>query len=522
MATSKPPLVLPGYVWDEQTRRYYKQSKNAAAPIPRTASPRQTSSTTRHGRVEGQGDEGVGGKRKRARVDRTDAKGKGRARDEDGSLADRLRDLYLTDWQLVGQRQRLQHDILLYSLSRLSPARTTYPDCLPMDDTILHLAFDDVDPARVRVGTSNGTIATGNLAPSADELAYFPNDEERWRTGWFLPSKITSLKSSGKWMVATCLGPPAQAVIATTQDSISLASVTLSPRKTSLWTSAISSDLVALGGDRSVLLTPLSALHSSSSTRPSSPIDTYTTGGRGGGGTVFSLDIPDQGGGMVWAGVRRGECIGFDWRSARGGGGAEAKTREQTAIKISSPVTHVKVIREQPHQLLVAGMDGFLALYDLRIVRPPTLARDRRSTVPMLHVKGHVNSFSTELGMDVWKDEVVAIAGQDSRIRLFSLRTGLALPPPPSPATSSSSSHPTISSFASSTPSLCSPFSSPPKSLAFSTLDPYRLRDERYIEFLRTATSEESRGGREGRGGRCGVPSLWVADGAGVECFAVP
>lgn len=112
-------------------------------------------------------------------------------------------------------------DILLYSLSRLSPARTTYPDCLPMDDTILHLAFDDVDPARVRVGTSNGTIAcvsslyfpsrplthalrtysTGNLAPSADELAYFPNDEERWRTGWFLPSKITSLKSSGKWMV---------------------------------------------------------------------------------------------------------------------------------------------------------------------------------------------------------------------------------------------------------------------------------------------------------------------------------
>ncbi|EGU12153.1 WD repeat-containing protein [Rhodotorula toruloides ATCC 204091] len=408
MATSRPPLVLPGYIWDEQTRRYYKQPKNAAAPIPRTASPRQTSSATRHGREAGQGDEGVGGKRKRARVDRKDQKGKGRAGDEEGSLANGLRDLYLGDWQLVGQRQRLQHDILLSSLSRLSPARTMYPDCLPMDDTILHLAFDDADPARLRVGTSNGTIATGNLAPSADELAYFPNDEERWRTGWFLPSKITSLKSSGKWMVATCLGPPAQAVIATTQDSISLASVTLSPRKTSLWTSAISSDLVALGGDRSVLLTPLSALHSSSSTRPSSPIDTYTTGGRGGGGTVFSLDVPDEGGGMVWAGVRRGECIGFDWRSARGGGG-EARTKEQTAIKISSPVTHVKVIREQPHQLLVAGMDGFLALYDLRFVRPPTLARDRRSTAPMLHMKGHVNSFSTELGMDVWKDEVVAI-----------------------------------------------------------------------------------------------------------------
>lgn len=41
-------------------------------------------------------------------MDRKDLKGKGRARDEDGSLADRLRDLYLGDWQLVGQRQRLQ------------------------------------------------------------------------------------------------------------------------------------------------------------------------------------------------------------------------------------------------------------------------------------------------------------------------------------------------------------------------------------------------------------------------------
>lgn len=50
-------------------------------------------------------------------------------------------------------------DMLLSSLSRLSSARTMYPECLPMDDTILHLAFDDADPARLRVGTSNGTIA---------------------------------------------------------------------------------------------------------------------------------------------------------------------------------------------------------------------------------------------------------------------------------------------------------------------------------------------------------------------------
>jgi hypothetical protein len=46
-------------------------------------------------------------------------------------------------------------------------------------------------------------------------------------------------------------------------------------------------------------------------------MDAYVTGGRGGGGTVFALEM-DEPGRTVWAGVRRGEVKGFDWRSRRG------------------------------------------------------------------------------------------------------------------------------------------------------------------------------------------------------------
>lgn len=48
-------------------------------------------------------------------------------------------------------------------------------------------------------------------------------------------------------------------------------------------------------------------------------MDAYVTGGRGGGGTVFALEV-DEPGRMVWAGVRRGDVKGFDWRSGRRNG----------------------------------------------------------------------------------------------------------------------------------------------------------------------------------------------------------
>ncbi|GAA5879915.1 hypothetical protein JCM3774_005677, partial [Rhodotorula dairenensis] len=432
---------------------------------------------------------------------------------------------------------------------------------------------------------------TGYLTQAPAEMDMYPNDEERWRTGWFCSSKITSLKTCRDRIVATCLGQPAQAIVGTTHDNFSLASITLSPRKTSLWTSAISRDVVALGGDRSVLLSPLASLSNRSSPgRPSNGtastaaagggMDAYVTGGRGGGGTVFALEI-DEPGRIVWAGVRKGDVIGFDWRSRRGAAGGEGdEGGSEVSIPLGTPITHLRLVPGQPHELLVAAMGGQLAIYDLRFLRPPSPSsasidssvsvpppppRKRSQPgqkyrhynptpgtaagagsqsgvhappppVPVVKMEGHVNTFSTELGLDVWKDEWVAIAGQDSRLRIFSLRTGLPLAAPPStastlspPATTSgfstlwkhnllSSSSTTTTPSADSQPSsrhpLARTFSGPIKSLAFSPLDPFRLRDKSYTTRAALESADQL-------SPRWDCPSLWLAEGAGIECFAV-
>ena len=124
--------------------------------------------------------------------------------------------------------------------------------------------------------------SSGSLSRSKQTDAYYPHDELGWRTGYYFPAEITSLATCGDRMLATCLGPPAQALFATTSESITLASVTLSPRKTSLWSSALSPAFAALGCDSKVVL-------SIDPTRRE--VDSYVTGGKSGGGAVFALDI---------------------------------------------------------------------------------------------------------------------------------------------------------------------------------------------------------------------------------------
>lgn len=128
-------------------------------------------------------------------------------------------------------------------------------------------------------------------------------------------------------------------------------------------------------------------------------------------------------------------------------------------------------------------------------------------------------------------------AGQDKRIRLWSLRTG-RLVRPSSPASPSSSSNGTFTSTslpaalaysasappATATHPLERTSPAPIHALAFSLLDPLRLREPRYASALAAGAAQrgEGVGVDEGaRRARWSVPSLWVVEGAGVECFAV-
>jgi len=109
-------------------------------------------------------------------------------------------------------------------------------------------------------------------------------------------------------------------------------------------------------------------------------------------------------------------------------------------IAIDCPVTNIKLLREDPNRVILAGMNGCahlslsyaeilelirinarssIGIYDLRFplssslaraLSKPTSASPRPSSNPIMSLKGHYNSFSTDLGFDTYRDEFL-IAG---------------------------------------------------------------------------------------------------------------
>ncbi|GAA5934343.1 uncharacterized protein JCM15063_004546 [Sporobolomyces koalae] len=531
------PLSIPGYVWDG--KRFYKAGPNqAAAPHAVASLKRSTSPPPR--------------RTKRKPTPRRPIY------PHATSLHDQLSNLALRQWN---SGPSLNHqigyisDIESKALSKFASTTTIYPECFPIDEEIQKLSFDSLNPNILRLGGSSGTLATGNLDRSNNlDGQYYPNDEFGFRTTWYARNKITSLESCHDRVMrvsrlahppwrnlpfltispvfsATCLGPPAQAIISTTSHAISLASVTLSPRKTSLWTSAISPSLIALGCDKKVLI-------SGDPEMANSRMEGIQTGSKStGDGTVFSLDL------------------------------------HHLEIYIDTPVTNIKLIKQDPYRVILAGMNGSLGAYDLRFPASVEGSGKPRTTTPVVSFKGHTNHFSTELGFDTWNDQFLVAAGQDSRVRLWSLKTGRQiLPRSPPDRIVSSTTQPTLdlTSSSSLSPSVDSStprwspsvlqaleslpasarathrtpthdqvaitgagddenqnesvwlrrFDNPIKAIRFSPLDPIYSFDS---STRRRMWIEGRDGSGEGGGiGERWVPkSLWIANGAGIECFGL-
>lgn len=102
----------------------------------------------------------------------------------------------------------------------------------------------------------------------------------------------------------------------------------------------------------------------------------------------------------------------------------------------ASAVTNLQVVNEWG--LLLAAMDGILAVYDLRFCgyksesRSLTPSRvgslDSSSPRPVITFSGHVNSHSQNLGFCVDPAfNFIFAAGEDNRVRAWSLRTGDAI-----------------------------------------------------------------------------------------------
>ncbi|ODQ53238.1 hypothetical protein SAICODRAFT_30281 [Saitoella complicata NRRL Y-17804] len=242
-------------------------------------------------------------------------------------------------------------------------------------------------------------------------------------------SPVTSLNvsQSGHTIICTSLGnerglaalqvwknaprDPAEQGVSAGETGLGLSVVFTPTNKGSLWTSTISKhdeNTYAIGGTR-LLMIARHTFDSGADTRRAQhklPVRS----------DVFSTMFlePD----VLAAGCRDGTVQLFDTR-----------VREAGVMKLrhGSSVTHMRNV--QDHCLVVNGLQGSLEMYDLRAPRPHApSASFGRQTDPVVSYQGHQNSHTFQLGFDVDAAlGVVAAAGDDGSVRLWSLYTGTSL-----------------------------------------------------------------------------------------------
>ncbi|KXN81744.1 Dual specificity phosphatase ibp1 [Leucoagaricus sp. SymC.cos] len=152
---------------------------------------------------------------------------------------------------------------------------------------------------------------------------------------------------------------------------------------------------------------------------------------------------------LVYAGTRNGSIHRFDLRVPDSNG---TKNIFSNKYQTRSTVLYMQLINDI--QFLTSYMNGDLLLYDIRYTRNTTPVlqfqghvnthtsrllllydiRYTRNTTPVLQFQGHVNTHTSRLGIAIDPtSEFLFAAGQDRKVRGWSIRTGsLLLPPSPS------------------------------------------------------------------------------------------
>ncbi|PPQ70617.1 hypothetical protein CVT25_011983 [Psilocybe cyanescens] len=148
---------------------------------------------------------------------------------------------------------------------------------------------------------------------------------------------------------------------------------------------------------------------------------------------------------LVYTGSRSGTVHRFDMRTP--------KHKNQTlfdnrfGISPRSSVVHLDIIRDR--ELLMSHLNGDLLTYDLRF------ASESAHISPTRIFEGHINSYTHNLGITIDHErDLLYAAGQDRRIRAWSLRTGAPLIPQPSERCTTKHANPLATTFSDSIYSL--------------------------------------------------------------------
>ncbi|KIK77506.1 hypothetical protein PAXRUDRAFT_166620 [Paxillus rubicundulus Ve08.2h10] len=123
---------------------------------------------------------------------------------------------------------------------------------------------------------------------------------------------------------------------------------------------------------------------------------------------VFALAQDDS---ILYTGLRNGGILRFDTRITRSKGHV---LLDGLFAQHSNSITNLKLLRDS--QLLVGNVDGSISTFDLRFPACRT---------PLMAFHGNINSYTIKVPLVTDQSEnILFAAGQDRKIRLWSLRTG--------------------------------------------------------------------------------------------------
>ncbi|KZT67254.1 hypothetical protein DAEQUDRAFT_758259 [Daedalea quercina L-15889] len=389
------PKELPGLYWDEEKNRYFPLSMKPKPLVghvsPRASRPSETS------RLSPMEDGSSGPSRKRRRI-------------EGGTPTIAALEKLRSSSGTSPRKGRVLHDIFASSLS-LTCGGAAYPVAHPGHITSI-CAVDKLDSVydscSVMVGDNKGWLYS--LLHNDD-----PNDAVNRQPELNIGSSVSAICAWGTRRVAASFGWPCKIFI---RDIQPVERWTILSMPDVVCYDVVSADLqdrkLALGGGGRGILVPDIDVGTALQVLPTDS-------------DVLTIALDNH---LLYMGLRNGFITRFDTRLS-------TKNCEtifnQRFRRSSNSVTHVSLIHE--NSLLVSTVRGDLETHDLRFMR---------EAEPLLKLSGHVNSSAIclketrtqkslspqGLAVDPAVDFVFA-AGQDRRIRGWSLRTGKRIPAEP-------------------------------------------------------------------------------------------
>lgn len=224
-----------------------------------------------------------------------------------------------------------------------------------------------------------------------------------WRPEFSLSSEISSICISGSRCIATSFGPESK-ILHLDLDSEDIRVTRVNNRSVrDIWTADFQGTRLVLGtNDQAVVIDDAA--------------DRTTVCFMKTGSDVFAVTQDNN---IIYTGSRAGIVQRFDSRITSTKGDRIFNDPRTTQ---NNSVTNLKIFYDW--QLLTSNIDGSLAMFDLRFPSHRT---------PIMSFTGNINTYTTKTPIAIDPHEqFLFAAGQDRRIRLWSLRTGG--PPLVSPA----------------------------------------------------------------------------------------